>query len=194
LPEAHVEAPTAGSIILAGLLLKVGTFGMLRFMVPTFDYCNSYYIVVVYVVALISIFYSGLLALRQFDLKKIVAYSSIGHMGVVVIGIFDEGVYGMAGSVFSMLSHGFVSSALFVIVGILYDRYGTRNIFSYGGLAQAMPTFSIFALFFFLANIGFPLTSNFVGEWLVLTGVAHVNKYVFSILLISLVLPLIYTM
>lgn len=194
LPEAHVEAPTAGSIILAGLLLKVGTFGMLRFMVPGFDYCNKYYFNFICLVALTSIVYSCLLALRQFDLKKIVAYSSIGHMGFVVIGIFDETLYGITGSLFSMISHGLVSSALFVIVGFLYDRYKTRNIFEYGGLAQVMPLLSVFGFICFLANMGFPLTSNFVGEFLIFIGIAHTNKFVLAGLAISLMLTFLYTM
>nr|YP_009114076.1 NADH dehydrogenase subunit 4 [Hildenbrandia rubra]AHB62139.1 NADH dehydrogenase subunit 4 [Hildenbrandia rubra] len=168
LPEAHSEAPTAGSIILAGILLKLGGYGFIRFSIPMFPDASIYFTPLVYSLSLIAVLYASLTTLRQVDLKKIVAYSSVSHMGFVTIGLFSFNIQGIEGSIFLMLSHGLVSSALFLLIGILYERYKTRIIKYYSGLVQVMPLFSIFFLFFTFANIAFPGTSSFVGELLVL--------------------------
>jgi proton-translocating NADH-quinone oxidoreductase chain M len=148
LPEAHVEAPTAGSVILAGLLLKMGGYAILRFLVPIFDYANVFFIPFVFLLSSIAILYSSLATIRQLDLKKIIAYSSIAHMNYVTIGLFSYDIQGIQGCIFLMLSHGLVSSALFICVGILYDRYKTRILKYYGGLVQLMPLLCFFFFFF----------------------------------------------
>lgn len=170
LPEAHAEAPTAGSVILAGILLKMGGYGFLRFSLPMFPLASVYFSPLVFVLSLVAAIYASLTTLRQIDLKKIIAYSSVSHMGFVTIGIFTLTVQGIEGSITLMLSHGLVSSALFLCIGVLYDRYRTRIIKYYGGLVQVMPIFTVFLMFFSFANIGFPGTSSFVGEILVLLG------------------------
>nr|WCH57671.1 NADH dehydrogenase subunit 4 [Hypnea sp.] len=175
LPEAHAEAPTAGSVILAGILLKMGGYGFLRFSLPMFPWASIYFSPLIFTLSIIAIIYASLTTLRQIDLKKIIAYSSVSHMGFVTIGIFSLNFQGLEGSIFLMLSHGLVSSALFFCVGILYDRYRTRIIKYYTGLIQVMPIFGIFLLFFTFANLGFPGTSSFVGEILVLLGVFQIN-------------------
>lgn len=193
MPEAHVEAPTTGSIILAGLLLKVGTFGMLRFMFPFLNNANSDLRPAVYAVALFSVYYASFIAIRQQDLKKIIAYSSVAHMGFVVAGLFSMTYFGLLGSIFTMLSHGIVASALFYLVGVVYERYKTRNVLYYGGLINFMPLFGIVFFLFMLANIGFPFTSNFVGEFLVLGGVLSTNLLIGILLVFSIVLAPIYS-
>ncbi len=179
--------------MLAGLLLKVGTFGMLRFMLPCLNFLSFRLQVLVYVVALFSIFYASFVAIRQLDIKKIVAYSSIAHMGFVVLGLFSLTFFGFVGGYFTMLSHGIVASSLFFLVGVLYDRYKTRNLLYYGGLASVMPLFSFFFFLFTLANIGFPFTSNFVGEFYTLLGVVSSNLVVGITALFSIVLAPIYS-
>lgn len=176
LPEAHAEAPTAGSVILAGILLKMGGYGFLRFLLPMFPMGSIYFTPLIFTLSLIAIIYASLTTLRQVDLKKIIAYSSISHMGFVTIGIFSMNHQGIEGSIILMLSHGLVSSALFLCVGILYDRYKTRIIKYYSGLIQVMPIFGILFLFFSFANLGFPGTSSFIGETLVLIGSFKINK------------------
>ena len=176
LPEAHAEAPTAGSVILAGVLLKMGGYGFLRFSLPLFPLASIYFTPLIFTLSLIAVIYASLTTLRQIDLKKIIAYSSVSHMGFVTIGIFSLNIQGLEGSILLMLSHGLVSSALFLCVGILYDRYKTRIIKYYSGLIQVMPIFGIFFLFFTFANLGFPGTSSFIGEILVLFGTFQVNK------------------
>ena len=171
LPEAHVEAPTIGSVILASLLLKLGSFGFLRFTIPLFWFGVSYFAVIIDVLAIISIIYASLATIRQIDLKRIIAYSSIAHMNLMVLGLFSLNQQGIDGAIYLMIGHGIVSSGLFFCVGVLYDRYHTRLIKYYAGLATVMPWFSFFFLMFTLANMSFPGTSNFIGELVILTGI-----------------------
>ena len=192
LPEAHVEAPTAGSVILAGVLLKLGTYGIIRFMIPMFPYAMSYFTPMVFTMCVIGILYSAATTIRQIDLKKIIAYSSVAHMNFALLGLFTNNTQGIEGSLFFMLGHGAVSSALFLCIGMLYDRYHTRNILYYGGLVQVMPIFSIFFLVFTLANLGLPGMVNFVGEFLVLIGTWKVNTTVIVLASIGLILGAVY--
>lgn len=193
LPEAHAEAPTAGSVILAGILLKMGGYGFLRFSLPIFPLATIYFTPLIYTLSLIAALYASFTTLRQIDLKKIIAYSSISHMGFVTIGIFTLNTQGVEGSIILMLSHGLVSSALFICVGILYDRYKTRIIKYYSGLVQIMPIFTIFFLFFSFSNIGFPGTSSFIGELLVLIGTFQSNIFLTLVISISIVLSAAYS-
>lgn len=177
LPEAHVEAPTAGSVILAGILLKLGGYGFLRFSVPFFPFASAYLSPFIITLSILGIVYASLSTLQQVDLKKIIAYSSIAHMGFVTLGIFSLNLFGIEGSVLLMLSHGLVASGLFICVGILYDRFHTRLVRNYGGLVQTMPLFSVVFLSLSLANLSLPLTSSFVGEIFVVLG-AFQNSFV----------------
>lgn len=193
LPEAHAEAPTAGSVILAGVLLKIGGYGFLRFSLPLFPKATIFFTPLIFILSLIAILYASLTTLRQIDLKKIIAYSSISHMGFVTIGIFSLNIQGIEGSIILMLSHGLVSSALFVCVGVLYDRYKTRIIKYYSGLVQVMPMFTIFFMFFSFANIGFPCTSSFIGEFLILIGMFQNSIFLTFFATFSLVLSASYS-
>lgn len=175
LPEAHVEAPTAGSVILAGVLLKLGTYGFIRFSLPLFPVASFFFTPLVYTFATISIIYSSFTAIRQTDFKRIIAYTSIAHMNLVVLGIFSFNTIGIEGAIMQSLSHGFVASALFFIIGVVYDRYKTRVVQYYGGLASVMPMYTFIFLFFTMANTSFPGTSSFVGEFLILIGSFKVN-------------------
>jgi proton-translocating NADH-quinone oxidoreductase chain M len=175
LPEAHVEAPTAGSVILAGVLLKLGTYGFIRFTLPVFPEASFYFTPFVYTIATVGIIYTSFTAIRQTDFKRIIAYTSIAHMNLVILGIFSYNTIGLEGAIFQSLSHGFVASGLFLVIGVVYDRYRTRIIQYYGGLAITMPIYIIIFLFFTLANISFPGTSSFVGEFLILVGSFKVN-------------------
>lgn len=177
LPEAHVEAPTAGSVLLAGILLKLGTYGFLRFSIPMFPLATIYFTPLIYVLSILAIIYTSLITLRQIDLKKIIAYASIGHMNFVTLGIFSLNIQGIEGSLLIMLSHGIVSSALFLSVGVIYDRHKTRLVKYYRGLTLVMPLFSIIFLFFTLANMSVPGTSSFIGEFLVLNGLFQINIF-----------------
>lgn len=177
LPEAHVEAPTSGSVLLAGVLLKLGTYGILRLLLPGFAYANNYFAPLVFTFAILGIIYSSCTTIRQIDLKKIIAYSSVAHMNFVLLGMFSLNSLAISGSIFLMLSHGLVSSALFLCVGILYDRYHTRLLKYYGGLIYYMPLFGFFFLFLSLANIGLPGTSSFIGEFLIMIGVFDYNMF-----------------
>jgi proton-translocating NADH-quinone oxidoreductase chain M len=176
LPEAHVEAPTAGSVILAGVLLKLGTYGFIRFSLPLFPQASFFFTPLVYTIAVMGIVYTSFTAIRQTDFKRIIAYTSIAHMNVVILGIFSFNNIGIEGAILQSLSHGFVASALFLVIGVVYDRYRTRLVQYYGGLASVMPIYIFLFLFFTLANIGFPGTSSFVGEFLIFTGSFKVNS------------------
>ena len=175
LPEAHVEAPTAGSVILAGVLLKLGTYGFIRFSLPLLPEASFYFAPFVYTISLIGIVYTSLTAIRQSDFKRIIAYTSVAHMNVVMLGIFSFNNIGIEGALLQSLSHGFVASALFVIIGVVYERYRTRLVKYYGGLVHTMPLYIFIFLFFTMANIGFPGTSGFIGEFLIFVGSFKVN-------------------
>ena len=194
LPEAHVEAPTAGSVILAGVLLKLGTYGFVRFSIVLFPVASTFFTPMVYSLAVIGIIYSSLTAIRQTDYKRIIAYTSIAHMNIVIIGIFSLVSNGVEGALIQSLSHGFVSSALFLIIGVVYDRHKTRLIQYYGGLTSVMPLYAIVALFFTLANIGFPLTSSFVGEFLILVWSFNLNTAVTILAALSLIISGAYSL
>lgn len=178
LPEAHVEAPTAGSVILAGVLLKLGGYGFLRFSIPMFPEASIYFTPLVYVICVIAIIYISLTTLRQVDLKKIIAYSSVAHMAFVILGIFTYNLQALEGSIVLMLSHGVVSGALFMCVGVLYDRHKTRVIRYYSGMIQVMPLFMAIFLIFSLANLSLPTTGGFIGEFLVIVGLFQANKMI----------------
>ncbi len=178
LPDAHVEAPTAGSVILAGVLLKMGGYGLLRFSIPMLPEATEYFTPLVYGLSIIAVIYTSLVALMQEDMKKLIAYSSVAHMGFVTIGMFTFTPQGIEGAIFVMLSHGLVSAALFLVVGVIYDRLHTRDISRYGGLVHRMPSYAAIFMLFTLANVGLPGTSGFVGEFLVLVGVFQVNTWV----------------
>jgi NADH-quinone oxidoreductase subunit M len=178
LPDAHVEAPTAGSVILAGILLKMGGYGFLRFSLPMFPDASLYFQPFVFTLSVVAIIYTSLVALMQEDMKKLIAYSSVAHMGYVTMGIFALNVEGIQGAIFQMLSHGLVSGALFLCVGVIYDRMHTREIAAYGGLVNNMPKYAVAFLIFTMANVGLPGTSGFVGEFLTLMGVFEVNTWV----------------
>ena len=175
LPEAHVEAPTAGSVILAGVLLKLGTYGLIRYSIPLFPQASFFFTPFVYTVAVIGIIYTSFTAIRQSDFKRIIAYTSIAHMNLVILGIFSFNSIGLEGAIFQSLSHGFVASALFLVIGIVYDRYHTRIVKYYSGLATVMPIYVSIFLFFTMANISFPGTSSFIGEFLIFVGSFKVN-------------------
>lgn len=177
LPEAHVEAPTSGSILLAGILLKLGTYGMVKILMPLFPYETLYFTPLVFTLALLGVIYSACATIRQVDLKKIIAYSSVVHMNFAMLGLFSLNIQGIVGCLFSMVSHGIVASGLFFLVGVLYDRYGTRLIKYYGGLVLTMPIYCVFLFLFIFANIGLPGTSSFVGEILTLIGIVNAKNY-----------------
>ncbi|WP_332060887.1 NADH-quinone oxidoreductase subunit M [Bartonella sp. CB74] len=178
LPDAHVEAPTAGSVILAGVLLKLGGYGFLRFSLPMFPIASANFAPLVFTLSLIAIIYTSLVALVQNDIKKLIAYSSIAHMGYVTMGIFAANEQGIQGAIYQMLSHGIVSAALFLCVGVIYDRLHTREISAFGGLVNNMPKYAVVFLIFTMANIGLPGSSGFLGEFLTLIGVFQVNTFV----------------
>lgn len=188
LPEAHVEAPTSGSVLLAGILLKLGSYGFIRFSLPLFPNASFFFAPLVYTIVLGSVIYASFTAIRQTDFKRIIAYTSIAHMNLVVLGIFSFNVIGLEGAIFQSLSHGFVASALFLIIGVVYDRYKTRIVKYYGGLATVMPIYISVFLFFTVANIGFPGTSSFIGEFLIFIGSFKVNTEVTFLSAFSMVI------
>ena len=178
LPDAHVEAPTAGSVILAGVLLKMGGYGFLRFSVPMLPYASQQFAPLMFALGVIAVIYTSLVAIAQTDMKKLIAYSSVAHMGLVVIGTFTFNIQGIEGAILQMLSHGIVSAALFLCVGVVYDRIHTRDIARYGGLGDRMPAYAMIFLFFTMASMGLPGTSGFIGEFMVLVGAFKVNFWV----------------
>ena len=178
LPDAHVQAPTAGSVVLAAILLKLGGYGFLRFSLPMFPVASEYLAPFVLWLSAIAIVYASLVALVQQDMKKLVAYSSVAHMGYVTAGIFSANQQGLDGAIFQMISHGFISGALFLCVGVVYDRIHTRDIDAYGGLVNRMPAYALIFLLFTMANVGLPGTSGFVGEFLTLMGMFQANTWV----------------
>jgi NADH-quinone oxidoreductase subunit M len=177
LPEAHCEAPTAGSVILAGILLKLGGYGFLRFSITLFPEASAFFTPLVFTLSTLGITYASLTTLQQVDLKKIIAYSSVGHMGLVTMGIFSGNFQGIVGSIMLMVAHGIVSSGLFLTIGVLYDRHGTRIIKYYSGLIHTMPLFSVTFIIFSLGNLGLPGTCNFIGEFLVILGTFKINSF-----------------
>jgi len=177
LPDAHVEAPTAGSVILAGILLKMGGYGFLRFSLPMFPSASHTFTPLVFTLSVIAVVYTSLVAFRQTDIKKLIAYSSVAHMGFVTMGIFSGNALGEQGAIFQMISHGVISGALFLCVGVVYDRMHTREIAFYGGLTNRMPLYAAIFLLFTMGNVGLPGTSGFVGEILTMTGAYHVSTW-----------------
>jgi NADH-quinone oxidoreductase subunit M len=168
LPEAHSEAPTAGSVILAGILLKLGGYGFLRFSLGLFPEASSFFTPLIFTISIFGVLYASLTTIQQVDLKKIIAYSSVGHMGLVTIGIFSGNIQGILGSILLMISHGLVSGGLFLCIGVLYERHHTRIVKYYSGLIHTMPLFVVCFIIFTLGNIGLPATSSFIGEFLLL--------------------------
>jgi NADH-quinone oxidoreductase subunit M len=194
LPDAHVEAPTAGSVILAAILLKMGGYGFLRFSLPMFPDASAQLAPLIYVLSVVAIVYTSLVALMQEDMKKLIAYSSVAHMGFVTMGIFAVTAQGIAGGIFQMVSHGIVSAALFLCVGIVYDRMHTREIAAYGGLVNRMPLYAFVFMVFTLANVGLPGTSGFVGEFLSLIGTFRVNTWVATLATLGTILSAAYAL
>jgi NADH-quinone oxidoreductase subunit M len=192
LPDAHVEAPTAGSVILAAILLKMGGYGFLRFSLPMFPAASADFAPLVFALSVVAIVYTSLVALMQEDMKKLIAYSSVAHMGFVTMGIFAVTTQGVAGGIFQMVSHGIVSGALFLCVGVVYDRMHTREIAAYGGLVNRMPLYAFAFMIFTLANVGLPGTSGFVGEFLTLIGTFRVNTWVAFVATIGTILSAAY--
>jgi len=192
LPDAHVEAPTAGSVVLAGILLKVGGYAFLRFSLPMLPEASEYFTPLIFALSVIAIIYTSLVALAQTDMKKLIAYSSVAHMGIVTIGIFTPNAPGIAGSIIMMLSHGLVSAALFMVVGVVYDRIHSREIAAYGGLAERMPVYATVFMLFMLASVGLPGTSGFVGEILVIVGVFAVDAWVAALAATGMILGAAY--
>ncbi|HRK24325.1 MAG TPA: NADH-quinone oxidoreductase subunit M [Beijerinckiaceae bacterium] len=194
LPDAHVEAPTAGSVILAGILLKMGGYGFLRFSLPMFPEASHYFANMVFWMSCIAIVYTSLVAMMQEDIKKLIAYSSVAHMGFVTMGIFTFNTPGVQGAVFQMVSHGLISGALFLCVGVIYDRMHTREIAAYGGLVEKMPLYAAIFLLFTMANVGLPGTSGFIGEFLTLTGSYKASTWVAFVATTGVILSAAYAL
>jgi NADH-quinone oxidoreductase subunit M len=194
LPDAHVEAPTAGSVILAAILLKLGGYGLLRFSLPMFPQASVDFAPLIYALSVVAIIYTALVALVQDDMKKLIAYSSVAHMGFVTMGLFAMTAQGVAGGIFQMISHGIVSAALFLCVGVIYDRMHTREIAAYGGLVNRMPIYAFAFMIFTLANIGLPGTSGFIGEFLTLIGTFRINNWVATLAALGSILSAAYAL
>lgn len=194
LPDAHVQAPTAGSVVLAAILLKMGGYGFLRFSLPMFPVASDLLAPLVLWMSAIAIVYTSLVALAQEDMKKLIAYSSVAHMGYVTMGIFAANQQGIDGAIFQMISHGFISGALFLCVGVIYDRMHTREIDAYGGLVNKMPAYALIFMLFTMANVGLPGTSGFVGEFLTLVGIFQVNTWVAMIATSGVILSAAYAL
>ena len=192
LPDAHVQAPTAGSVILAGVLLKMGGYGFLRFSLPMFPHASDYFAPFVFVLSVIAIIYTSLVAFRQTDIKKLIAYSSVAHMGFVTLGLFAMNELGVQGAIFQMLSHGVISGALFLCVGVIYDRMHTREIAFYGGLVHRMPVYAAIFALFVMGNVGLPGTSGFVGEIMTMTGGFLVDPRVAAGAAVGVILSAVY--
>jgi NADH-quinone oxidoreductase subunit M len=178
LPDAHVQAPTAGSVVLAAILLKMGGYGFIRFSIPMFPEASQLFAPLVFALSVIAIIYTSLVALMQEDIKKLIAYSSVAHMGFVTMGLFTMTPQGIQGAMYQMVSHGLISGALFLCVGVVYDRMHTREINAYGGLTNRMPVYAVLFMVFTMANVGLPGTSGFVGEFLTLLGAFKANPWV----------------
>lgn len=194
LPDAHVQAPTAGSVVLAAILLKMGGYGFLRFSLPMFPVASEMMAPLVWWLSAIAIVYTSLVALMQEDIKKLIAYSSVAHMGFVTMGIFAANQQGVDGAIFQMISHGFISGALFLCVGVIYDRMHTREIAAYGGLVNRMPAYAAVFMLFTMANVGLPGTSGFVGEFLTLMGIFQVNTWVAAVAATGVILSAAYAL
>ena len=192
LPDAHVQAPTAGSVILAGVLLKLGGYGFLRFSLPMFPEASAYFAPMVFVLSIIAIIYTSLVAFRQTDIKKLIAYSSVAHMGFVTMGLFAMNETGVQGAIFQMISHGVISGALFLCVGVIYDRMHTREIAFYGGLVHKMPVFAAIFGLFAMANVGLPGTSGFVGEIMTMVGAFQVDWWIATGAAVGVILSAMY--
>jgi NADH-quinone oxidoreductase subunit M len=194
LPDAHVEAPTAGSVILAGILLKMGGYGFLRFSLPMFPHASWQFTPLIFALSIIAIIYTSLVAFRQTDIKKLIAYSSVAHMGFVTMGIFSGNLLGEQGAIFQMLSHGVISGALFLCVGVVYDRMHTREIAYYGGLVTRMPWYAAVFMLFTMGNVGLPGTSGFVGEILTMTGTYAVSTWTVFLAATGVILSAVYAL
>ena len=192
LPDAHVEAPTAGSVLLAAILLKMAGYGFIRFSIGLFPIASEYFVPLIFTLSLIAILYTSFVALMQEDMKKLIAYSSVAHMGFVTMGIFTMTMQGIEGSIFQMISHGIISAALFLCVGVVYERMHTREINKYGGIVTVMPRYAVVFMIFTLGALGLPGTTGFIGEFLILLGTFRVNFIVATIASLGVILGAAY--